>query len=112
MVNREVPLPIWQARSTEPFAFSVTAIAVNRPISGAALAALNHMFDLSAANLIGNLLFGAIGFVAFAYGKRMTLWKMMFCGLALMIYPYFIANTVAMYVAGTVGSVALFFLRD
>jgi hypothetical protein len=70
------------------------------------------MFDFSAANLIGGFVFGSIGFVAFVYGKRMTLWKMMFGGLALMVYPYFVANTVAMIVIGVVGSIALLFLRD
>ena len=70
------------------------------------------MFDFSAANLIGGFVFGSIGFVAFMYGKRMTLWKLMFCGLALMVYPYFVANTVAMVGIGVVGSIALLFLRD
>jgi hypothetical protein len=70
------------------------------------------MFGLSMANLIGNLLFSSIGFVAFVYGKRMNLWKLMLCGLALMVYPYFIANTTMMYAIGALGSVALFFLRD
>jgi len=70
------------------------------------------MFDMSAANLIGGLLFGSIGFVAFIYGKRMNLWKPMLCGIALMIYPYFIANTVIMYTIGLLGSAALLFLRE
>jgi hypothetical protein len=70
------------------------------------------MFDLSWQNLIGNLLFSSIGFVAFVYGKRMNLWKMMIGGLALMIYPYFIESISMLYLAGAVGTAALFFLRD
>ncbi|MDQ2824220.1 MAG: hypothetical protein M3R29_02105 [Verrucomicrobiota bacterium] len=70
------------------------------------------MFGLSAANLIGNLLFSSVGFVAFIYGKRLNLWKPMLCGIALMVYPYFIVNTVIMYAIGVAGSVALIFLRD
>ncbi len=70
------------------------------------------MLNLSAANLIGGFVFGSIGFVAFIYGKRMNLWKPMFLGIALMIYPYFISNDVVMYVIGIFGSTALFFLRD
>jgi hypothetical protein len=69
------------------------------------------MFGLSAANLIGNLLFSSVGFVAFIYGKRMNLWKLMLCGLALMIYPYFIADTAAMYAIGILGTAALLILR-
>lgn len=70
------------------------------------------MFDLDAANVIGGLIFGSIGFVAFIYGKRMNLWKPMFCGLALMVFPYFVANTALLFVLGTAGSGALYFLRD
>jgi hypothetical protein len=70
------------------------------------------MLNLSAANLIGGFVFGSIGFVAFVYGKRMNLWKPMFLGIALMVYPYFINNDAIMYVIGIVGSTALFFLRD
>lgn len=73
---------------------------------------VSGMFNLGAANLIGGFVFGSIGFVAFAYGKRMSLWKLMFCGLALMIFPYFVANTVAIYIVGTIGSGALLFLRE
>jgi hypothetical protein len=70
------------------------------------------MFGLSAANLIGSFLFSSVGFVGFVYGKRLNLWKLMFCGLALMIYPYFVADTVTMYAIGVIGSAGLFFLRD
>ena len=70
------------------------------------------MFDFSPANLIGGFIFGSIGFVAFIHGKRMNLWKPMFCGLGLMVFPYFIANTAIMYVIGSIGSIALLFLRE
>lgn len=70
------------------------------------------MFGLSTANLIGNLLFSSVGFVAFIYGKRRNVWKVMLCGLGLMIYPYFIGDTAAMYVIGCLGTAAIFFLRD
>ncbi len=79
---------------------------------GAALAPKTNMFDFSAANLIGGFLFGSIGFVAFVYGKRMHLWKMMLAGLALMIFPYFVENMPALYGIGGAGTIALFFLRD
>ena len=70
------------------------------------------MFDASASNLIGNLLFSSIGFVAFIYGKRLSLWKPMFGGLALIVIPYFIDDTMMLYLAGTVASAALFLLRN
>jgi hypothetical protein len=70
------------------------------------------MLDLSGANLIGGLVFGSIGFVAFVYGKRMHLWKMMLAGFALMAFPYFVENMSILYAIGGVGTVALFFLRE
>ena len=69
------------------------------------------MLNLSAANLMGGLVFGSIGFVAFIYGKRMNLWKPMLLGIALMVYPYFVSNDVAMIAIGAIGTAGLFFLR-
>ena len=70
------------------------------------------MPQFDAANLLGGFVFGSIGFVAFIYGKRMQLWKMMLCGFALMVFPYFVENMSILYAAGAVGTLALFFLRD
>ena len=67
---------------------------------------------LFGSNLIAGLLFSSIGFVGFVYGKRMSLWKPMFLGLALMTYPYFIENTITLCAIGVAGSAALFWLRD
>ena len=79
---------------------------------GAKLARKDAVPVFSGANLIGGLLFGSIGFVAFVYGKRMHVWKPMFLGLALMAYPYFIANDIALFAIGAVGTAVLFLLRD
>jgi hypothetical protein len=70
------------------------------------------MFNFSAANLIGGLVFGSIGFVAFVYGKRMNLWKPMLLGIGLIVYPYFISDDRIMLVVGIFGSTALFFFRE
>jgi hypothetical protein len=70
------------------------------------------VLEFSGPNFIAGLIFGSIGFVAFVCGKRMNLWRTMFAGLALMIYPYFIANTVLLLVVGTIGSAAVLFLRE
>ena len=79
--------------------------------TGAHLALKIDMFSFSAANLIGGLVFGSIGFVAFIYGKRMNLWKPMFLGIALMVYPYFISDDLLMIAIGAIGTTGLFFLR-
>jgi len=62
-------------------------------------------------NLIGSGLFGIIGFSAFIYGKKEKSAKLMIIGLALMIYPYFVPNTVLLYLAGTALTAALYFWR-
>jgi len=80
--------------------------------NGAKLARKDAMPVFSGANLIGGLLFGSIGFVAFIYGKRMHVWKPMFLGLALMVYPYFVENDIALFLIGILGTAVLFLLRD
>ncbi len=67
--------------------------------------------DVSFTNLIGGMIFGAIGFVAFYHGKRMHQWGSMFSGIALMAFPYFIGDTIALYAFGAAGTAALFFWR-
>ena len=80
--------------------------------TGAEIAQKGTVPVFSGANLIGGLLFGSIGFVAFIYGKRMHVWKPMFLGLALMAYPYFVENDIALFAIGVVGTAALFLFRD
>ncbi|MEA3188398.1 MAG: hypothetical protein QOD99_2228 [Chthoniobacter sp.] len=66
----------------------------------------------TAANLIAGLLFSGIGFVAFVYGKKMTLWKPMVVGILLMGYPYFIYDTRLVYGIGIALTAGLYFFRD
>ena len=67
---------------------------------------------MTGADLFGWLIFGSVGFVAFVYGKRQVSWKAMAIGVALMAYPYFISNTIAMYIVGVVLTAALFVFRE
>ena len=83
-----------------------------RPYRGSHLAFKNTMPLFGGANLIGGLLFGSIGFVAFIYGKRMHVWKPMFLGLALMAYPYFVENDIVLFSIGVCGTAALFLFRN
>ena len=73
---------------------------------------VNFGMNFGTANLIGGFIFGSVGLVAFAYGKRMNLWGPIVVGLALMIYPYFVNNDVILWTAGIVGSASLWFLRN
>ena len=60
------------------------------------------------ANLIGSLIFGSIGFVALAYGKKQADMKRIIIGIALIGYPFFISKTAAMYGVGILLTAALF----
>lgn len=66
----------------------------------------------SAADIIGGLLFGGIGFVAFVYGKKMAQAKPLAIGILLMAFPYFAPGTLWLYVIGTALTAALYFIRD
>jgi hypothetical protein len=67
---------------------------------------------LSGSNLFAGLLFSSIGFVGFVYGKRMSAWKPMFIGIALMACPFLISETMALCAIGLAGSAALFWFHD
>jgi hypothetical protein len=57
---------------------------------------------MSEATLLWGLLFGSIG-VGFAlYGKQQRAPVPLLCGLALMIYPYFVPNVIALVGIGIV----------
>jgi hypothetical protein len=63
------------------------------------------------SSLLWGLLFGSIGLGLFIYGKRQKAVVPLLCGLVLMVFPYFISNTILLIAIG-VGLVALpYFLR-
>ncbi len=68
--------------------------------------------SFSGAQIVANLLFSGIGFVAFIYGKRMHAWKPMFIGIALMAYTYFVESTLLLFGIGAILCAALFVFRD
>ena len=55
----------------------------------------------SFANIVGNVLFSGIGYVAFTYGKRMDDMPMMVKGGVLMGYSYVVPATLWLYLIGT-----------
>ncbi|MBF0619516.1 MAG: hypothetical protein HQL19_05055 [Candidatus Omnitrophica bacterium] len=60
---------------------------------------------------MGGLIFGAVGLVAFVYGKKNAHWPALAIGIALMAFPYFITSTLWTYVIGAVLCAALFLVR-
>ena len=64
-----------------------------------ALEALGFILP-SAPYIIGAVIFGMIGWVAWRYGKRRSLPATKCIGVALMLYPYAISATWLLYVVG------------
>jgi hypothetical protein len=65
----------------------------------AALEALGITFP-STAYVIGTLIFGIVGFIAYRYGKKMSLRGTKWIGVALMLYPYAVSTTWLLYLVG------------
>ncbi len=56
--------------------------------------------DFSASSLFLSLFTSAIGFALFTYGRKNTRLPQIFGGIALMVYPYFVASAVMSLLVG------------
>ena len=61
--------------------------------------------------LLWGLLFGSIGLGFFVYGRRQRTVVPLVCGIALMIFPYFVSNTVLLVALGLVLVAVPYFVR-
>lgn len=66
----------------------------------------------SMAKIIAWIIFGAIGFGVFIYGKKERSFKPLVVGIALMGYPYFVNATFWLYAVGVGLCLVLYFWRD
>jgi len=57
------------------------------------------------------LLFGSIGLGFLIYGRKQRAVVPLLCGLALMIFPYFVSNTILLITVGIVLMAVPYFLR-
>jgi len=60
-------------------------------------------------NTICSVLFSAVGFLAFSYGKRMHNWAPMICGLSLMLVPLFLTDLALWIVSLLLSTTAVVF---
>ncbi|WP_019868064.1 hypothetical protein [Methylovulum miyakonense] len=65
----------------------------------------------SESELLWGVLFGSVGFGFFIYGKKQSMLVPLVCGLALMVYPYFMPNAVVLVLVGLVLVAAPYFYR-
>ena len=66
---------------------------------------------MNTSSLLWGLLFGSIGLAFFIYGKKQRAVVPLICGLALMIFPYFISSTFLLVILGVVLVALPYFLR-
>ena len=63
------------------------------------------------SSLLWGLLFGSIGLGFFLYGKKQQAFVPLFSGLALMVFPYFVSNTILLVTIGAALTALPYFVR-
>lgn len=63
------------------------------------------------ATLLWGMLFGAIGVGYFIYGKKQSMFVPMICGIALMVYPWFVSSALLTLLVGLVLMAVPYFVR-
>lgn len=66
---------------------------------------------LTTSSLLWGVLFGSIGVGFFVYGKKQRAVVPLVCGLALMVFPYFISNSFLLVAVGIALMAIPYFVR-
>jgi predicted membrane protein len=66
---------------------------------------------MNTSTLLWGLLFGSIGLAFFVYGRRQKTVVPLVTGLALMIFPYFVSNTILLVMLGVALVAIPYFVR-
>lgn len=66
---------------------------------------------MSTSTLLWGVLFGSIGLGFFVYGRKQRAIVPLVCGLALMVFPYFVSGTVLLVVIGVALMAVPYFVR-
>ena len=66
---------------------------------------------MSASLLLWGVLFSSVGLGYFIYGKKQNAKVPLLCGIALMIFPYFVSSTAVLVGVGAVLIVVPYFVR-
>jgi hypothetical protein len=66
---------------------------------------------METSSLLWGLLFGSIGLGFLIYGRKQKAVVPLVCGLALMIFPYFVSGTILLITIGIVLIVVPYFVR-
>jgi hypothetical protein len=66
---------------------------------------------MDTSSLLWGLLFGSIGLGFLIYGRKQRAVVPLVCGLALMIFPYFVSNTILLVAIGIALMAIPYFVR-
>ncbi|MBW4049654.1 MAG: hypothetical protein HIU89_17580 [Proteobacteria bacterium] len=66
---------------------------------------------MNASTLWWGMLFGSIGTGFFVYGKKQRVVVPLFCGVALMVFPYFVTGTAGLIIVGAALMAIPYFVR-
>ncbi len=66
---------------------------------------------INASTLMWGIIFGSIGLGFFVYGKKQKAAMPLFCGIGLMLFPYFISNPYILVLSGVVLVAAPFVIK-
>jgi hypothetical protein len=66
---------------------------------------------MNEAELLWGVLFSSIGLGYFIYGRKQSKLIPLLCGVALMVFPYFMPNTVVLFVIGAIFTAVPNFIR-
>jgi len=66
---------------------------------------------MNTATMMWGLLFGSIGAGFFVYGKKQGKPVPLLCGIALVLFPYFVSNTLALVAVGVLLCAIPYFYR-
>jgi hypothetical protein len=65
----------------------------------------------SLGQIFWGIIFGSVGLAYFIYGKKQQVFVPMVCGVSLMVYPYFVSNTILLVAIGVALLALPFFIK-
>ena len=66
---------------------------------------------MNTSSILWGLLFGSVGLGFFLYGRKQKVVVPLICGLVLMVFPYFIPNTILLVAIGVALIALPYFVR-
>ena len=66
---------------------------------------------MTTSSLLWSMIFGSVGLGFFVYGKKQGAIVPLICGLALMIFPYFVSNILLLVAFGIALMAIPYFIR-